>query len=298
MKTRKLNFDLKQLRSFLEILNEHSFTRASRNLKVGQATISHQIQNLEESLGVTLVRRTSKEFSITKEGMIFRNFCLKVFEELDILKDKLNEKFTGGITTIASSTIPSTYIIPKIISSLHKEYPDFVYRIDTADSREAVEKLKEGRAEIGVVGNMIKHPLLSYKIIYKDSIVLVGTKNSPNRISIDELRDMPFITRGRGSGTRHAIELSLKRHNIHHSDLSVIFECSTSEGIKEATAAGIGVSFISKLAIKRELDIGILKIIDVDGLNIERNFYTVQHANRHLSHPADVFLEKISAAFR
>ena len=72
MKKKELNFDLKQLRSYLEILQEKSFTSASRKLKIGQATISSHIQGLEEMLGLKLIKRTSKEFTVTPEGKTFQ----------------------------------------------------------------------------------------------------------------------------------------------------------------------------------------------------------------------------------
>jgi len=75
MSLKNFNFDLKQIRSFLEVVNEKSFTNASRNLKISQASISHQIGQLEKMLGVKLIFRNSQDFSLTGEGRIFVKFC-------------------------------------------------------------------------------------------------------------------------------------------------------------------------------------------------------------------------------
>ena len=95
-KKRELNFDLKQLRSYLTVLQEKNFTRASRKLKRGQATISHHIQSLEDMLGVKLIERTSTDFSVTDDGKTFKAFCEKLFDDVAPRFKGIN----GGYTRI------------------------------------------------------------------------------------------------------------------------------------------------------------------------------------------------------
>jgi len=102
-----INFDLKQLRSFLVVVEHRSFTRASRVLRVGQATVSNHVSALEETLGVELIRRTSREFALTPQGELFREFCERHLEALEALRRDLAGAFAAGVTVVASSTIPS-----------------------------------------------------------------------------------------------------------------------------------------------------------------------------------------------
>ncbi len=289
-----MNFDLKQIRSFNEIIKENSFTRASRNLKIGQATISHHIQQLEEALGVKLINRTSKSFSITPEGETFLDFCKNVFTQLDELRENLDKSTEGGSTDIAASTIPSTYILPAIISSLRKNNPEYYYRVHIFDSREAVEFLKEGKAELAITGKQVKHPSLEYSLILQDNIVLIGSSSSQKTMQISELGHAPLVRREKGSGTRNATDEALIAAGISPAELNNVYECTTSEGIKESVIEGIGFAFISKLAIRRELDLGILKEIKIEGFEIKRNFYIAFQKNRHLSSPARAFLEAVT----
>lgn len=293
MKNIEFYFDLKQIRSYLEILRVKSFTQASRNLKIGQATISNQIQNLEKMLGVSLIRRNSKEFSVTREGEIFRDFCERLFLDIEQLKSELGRKFKGGITPIVASTIPSSYILPDIIASIKKEKPDYIYRVDVTDSREVVEKIKEGNAEIGLTGKQYKHPSLIYEHFLSDEIVLVGGMEYPDQIGVHELRETPLIARESGSGTRNACEEELRKHKILPSDLNIVFESYTSDGVKEAAISGIGAAFISNLAIKRELRLKFLKIIEIRDMRIERDFYFLHQKNRQLSRPAEYLINSL-----
>ncbi|MBN2157837.1 MAG: LysR family transcriptional regulator [Spirochaetes bacterium] len=288
MKNREFNFDIRQLRSFLTVINENSFTAASRKLRVGQATVSHHVGQLEKALGVKLINRKTKEILLTDEGRIFQAFCERLFAGLDSLSSELDGGFAGGLTTIAASTIPAAYILPKILASVNKKHRDISYRVAVVDSREAVEMVKEGRADAGVVGKEYRQHSLSYTPVCRDQIVLVGFKGSPDRVQPDDLARMQFIIREPGSGTRKTYEDGLGTIGITPSDLTVVMECSSTDGIKESIAAGIGVSFISRIAIEREIRQKTLKVIDIKGFSVGREFYFVSSKNRRLPRGASL----------
>ncbi len=292
-KRAELNFDLKQLRSFLEVLNENSFTRASRKLKVGQATISHHIIQLEKALGVKLVNRTARDVSVTEEGKIFQAFCEKLFKNIETAMADLDRGIPAGTTRIAASTIPASYILPKILASVKREFPGITYRLQVTDSREAVEMVKEGSADVGIVGKEYRHPSLVYTPVCMDEIMLAGPKGSPARIEPADLVRMPFIIREAGSGTRKNSEEALGRHGITPSALQVVLECSSTECIKEAIAAGLGVSFLSRFAVEQEKRAKSLTLIRVDGLDIRRSFFFVHNVSRQLTRPAQLLLDSL-----
>ena len=290
---KEFNFDLKQLRSYLEVIQEKNFTRASRKLRLGQATISHHIQLLEEILGVRLIERSGKSFSLTGEGILFKEFCEKLFKDIEKLKVDLKQSAATGITKIAASTIPSSYILPDVIVKLKTQNPNFFYRVTVSDSRETVEMIKEGIEEVGISGKRLTHPALTYERICSDEIVLIGSPRHPDSIDINEITELPLIERERGSGTRDSYERSLKKHKITPSALKVVYECSSSESLKEAVASGIGVAFISSLAINRELRFKVFKIIRINGLTITRDFYVLYLKNKRLSVPAGALVKSL-----
>lgn len=293
-KIRDLNFDLKQLRSFLEVLNQKSFTRASRRLKVGQATISHHIRELEESFGTELIIRNSKKIALTEQGRMLLAFCEKMFAGVDDLVSYLDRGPQGGIVRIAASTIPSAYILPKMLVAIKNSFPDIVYRMEVADSREAVEMVKEGRADVGIVGKEYKHPALVYAHFYRDEIVLIGPRACPDKLALKDLSGLQFIIREPGSGTRKAYEQALAERGFMPSELTVVMECSTNEAIRESVAAGLGVSFLSRLAVSDDNRKKLLKIIEVAGLDIKRKFHTVIFKKRPLSRPVAILIDSLA----
>ncbi|MBP7736651.1 MAG: LysR family transcriptional regulator [Spirochaetes bacterium] len=292
-KRAEMNFDLKQLRSFLEVLAENSFTRASRKLKVGQATISHHIIQLEKELGVKLINRTARDVSVTEEGKVFQAFCEKLFKNMEAVLSDLDRGATAVITRIAASTIPSAYILPKILAAVKKEFPGVIYRLQVTDSREAVEMVKDGTADVGIVGKEYRHPGLSYTPICADEIVLVGPKGSPSEISVEDIVRMPLIIREAGSGTRKSCEEALGRRGITPSALQVVLETSSTESIKESIAAGLGMSFLSRLAVEQEKKSKSLVVVGVKGLVIRRSFYFVRSGSKQLHRPAQLLYDSL-----
>lgn len=290
---KELNFDFKMMRSYLEVLQEKSFTKASRKLKLGQATISHHIQLLEETLGAKLIDRSGKSLSVTREGIVFRDFCIKLFDDLNKLKSDFAQGIIGGIAVIAASTIPSTYLMPGIIAGLKKEYPDYIYSMQVSDSREVVEMVKEGIAEAGIAGAQLKHPVLQYERVYSDEIVLIGPVNYKDTIVVNEITGLPFVGREKGSGTRNAYEKKLNEHGILPSEMNLVLECSTSESIKEAVSSGLGFAFVSRLSLDKEIKLKTLKIIRVRGFEIIRDFYLLYQKNKSFSIPVSRLVEKL-----
>jgi DNA-binding transcriptional LysR family regulator len=276
MSLKDFNFDLKQIRSFLEVVNEKSFTNASRNLKISQASISHQIGQLEKMLGVKLIFRNSQDFSLTGEGRVFIKFCNKVMKDVENLKSDISTGTFGGVVNIMSSSIPGGYILPLILSGFKKtEQQGIYFKLEIGNSREAVEKIKQGEADLAVVGREIKHPSLSYTKIFQDNVVLVSGKDQNTLVKLDDIKQIPLIVREGGSGTKNAAEMHLHHLGIIPSELNVIMECSSPEGIKEAVINGLGYAFVSRLAVEDDIKHGRLKIIDVKELNIVRDFFLV-----------------------
>lgn len=287
MSLKDFNFDIKQIRSFLEVVNEKSFTNASRNLKISQASISHQIGQIEKMLGVKLIYRNSQDFALTTEGKTFVKFCLKLMKDIDGLKSDLRTGTFGGVVNIISSSIPGAYILPGILAEFKSTgNQDVYFKLEIGNSREAIEKIKQGEADIAVTGREIKHPALSYTRIFEDKVHLVASRDlSPSTKKID-LRTIPLVVRESGSGTKNAMETSLNELNIIPSELNVVMECSSPEGIKEAVINGIGYAFISSLAIEDEIKAGKLKIVPIPGSDIKRDFFLVTSNVKTLHEPA------------
>ncbi|HSV95500.1 MAG TPA: LysR family transcriptional regulator [Spirochaetota bacterium] len=99
----------------LVVVEHRSFTLASRALRVGQAAMSNRVSALEETPGIELIRRSSRVLALTPQGGIFKTFCERHFDEIGPLRKEISDAVAAGVTVVASSIIPSAYVLPALI---------------------------------------------------------------------------------------------------------------------------------------------------------------------------------------
>jgi DNA-binding transcriptional LysR family regulator len=157
-----------------------------------------------------------------------------------------------------------------------------------------LEDVAKGRATLGLVGQESDKRSLEFRRIGSDTLVLVVSPGhrfaARKRISLTALRSESLIIRERGSGTRCALEKSLERSGITLAGLNITLELGSNAAIKDAVKRGLGIAFLSRLAVQRELDAHELRSVAVSGLSLERHFYLVHHRRRPLSAAASAFL--------
>jgi len=219
--------------------------------------------------------------------------ALQFLKDVNNLKTDISSGSFGGLINIVASSIPGTYLLPRMIAKVQGELPDLRFRIDILNSREAIESIKQGDADIGFVGKEIKHQSLQFKKIFEDEIVLISHPDLKPISKIEEIRDIPLITRENGSGTKTITETHLQEQGILPSELNIVMECSTSEGMREAVINKLGYAFISNIAIEKDLTLKNLSIIKIKNFTIKRNFYVVTSRARSLTDKATSFVDHL-----
>ena len=267
--------ELQQLRSFCAVAQKKSFTKAEEIVHRTQPTISGQISALEKAYGTTLFNRSGREIVLTESGKILYDYAKRILELVDKSKDKVNElkRLVRGDLIIGASTIPGTYILPKIFEDFKKKYPEVNVSLQISNSEDVIYKILEHILEIGAVGEKIEDKRLEYMHLARERIVLIVPPHhrwaKKTSVTIDDLRKEPFIYREKKSGTRANVEVALRNKGI--KKLNVAIELGSTEAVKEGVKAGLGVSFISERAVKD----GLLKKVKVKNLDIIRDFYIV-----------------------
>ncbi len=135
--------------------------------------------------------------------------------------------------------------------------------------------------------------MLEYIDFYEDELILCVPNNDRysmlNSFDINNLYFEKFIIRKSGSGTRKLIEQKLLEKMIELDDLNIISYADSNEMIKKMIELNMGVSFISKIAVKNEVDLGLVKALNIKDLNLKRNFYFVHSKKRTLSPLVEAF---------
>jgi DNA-binding transcriptional LysR family regulator len=276
------NITLQQLDSLVNVVEERSFSRAAKKMRLSQPSLTKHIQHLEDIVDARVMVRKQTGISLTPEGRIVYESAKRIFRMIDEAGEKIarmRENEAGNIY-ITASTIPATYILPHLIQAFRTSYPEINCFVKTRDSEETVAMILDDEAEIGFIGRPVEHRKLHVERLWKDNMILVvppkhkwaGSKS----ISLDEVSEEPFVIRERGSATRATLEKYL--HEKKKRDLStfnIIGEMGSSEAVKEAVIAGLGISIISLHAVRREIENGLLIEMPVRNCRIERDFYVI-----------------------
>ncbi len=276
------NITLQQLEILLAVIEAGSITRAAGNLFLSQPSLTKQIKNLEEAAGARLVNRSVTGISLTPEGQIIYDYARRMMRLREDAKDRvmrLKGQESGHIY-VSASTIPATYILPNLLSELKKMYPALQVHLQMHDSEETLQAVLNDQAEMGFIGKEPANKKLIGMRLWKDTLVVAVPVSHPlarqKSLRLAELTKVPFVIRERGSGTRDLIEACLqKQPGMNLSFFNVTCEMGSSEAVKEAILAGLGVSILSSLAMRREMSQGLLAALTVSNYPMERYFYLI-----------------------
>lgn len=292
------NITIQQLETLVALVEERSFSRASRRVCLTQPSLTKHVKNMEETLNVRLVNRERMGISLTSEGKILYDYARKLFhlreeagERLLRLKDN-----TAGIIDVQASTIPATYILPYVLSDLSKIHPDIRVNVQMADSEESIDAILNQEAEIGIIGKKPLNQRLLAEPLWGDRLVLVVPRehrlSGNKKVTWEELAVEPFIVREKGSATREVFEHYLRDAlNWTLSRLRIAVEVGSSEAVKEAVIAGLGISMISIHAVDREIRCGLLCEVPVENCRIERSLYLIYRRHLSLMRHHQIFLD-------
>lgn len=283
------------MRIFATAFSNRSFSKASSQLHISQPTISEHIKNLETELGCSLFERLGRSIIPTREAELMYPRAMHIIEEADRLKkDMLSSSGAmRGEMTIGASTIPGSYILPGLCHDFRSEHPEVSFRVLIEDSQRVTDMVLAHEVIMGVVGSRMDNGLLKYAPFYKDELVIVAspTLGLPGSIGFKKLCEQSFILREEGSGTRKTMEGYFKKSGAASSDLTVSAVLGSTDAVKQAVKAALGISALSRVAVSDELAQGTIKEVRVRGLKMAREFYIVSHRKRIMPAPYNTFLK-------
>ena len=286
-----------QIEIFCKIVELGSFSRAAEALHLSQPTLTEHIKALEDYLGTTLLDRLGREVVPTKGGDILYEYAQKILilkrgaeQTLWSLKGALK-----GDLAVGASTIPGEYILPSLIKGFIDNFPHIIINLTIADTKKVIEDIVNNRIELGVVGAVMENGKLEYHKFVKDELVLLVPPSSSwgkmKSIPLEKLKEISFVLREEGSGTRIVMEKSLKDHGVDSGHLNVIMRLGSTTAVIQAIKSGIGCSILSRRAVQENLNNGTLKAVSIDKIKIFRDFYIVLRRGKSHSPLCDAFLK-------
>ncbi len=293
---------LQQLEAFARLVEERSFSEAARRMLLTQPSLSKHIRNLEDLAGCILVTRNRTGVSLTPEGSILYGYARRILRLRDEAREKIElaRESVSGQVFAAASTIPATYLLPPVLTVLHRNHPDIKVHVTTGDTDSVIHMVLAGQAELGFIGSPVQDRRLMSEPVWDDELVCVVHAGHPwaasGEAGMAELLQEPFVVREKGSGTRAVFERHLQAaHAKGLERLHVVSEMGSSEAVKEAVIAGLGVSFLSIHAVRREIEMGILVRIRIRGMEIRRPFHLIRKRQQTLLVHQQLFVDAAKA---
>ena len=293
--------DLHRLEVFAKVAELASFSRAAEALSLTQPTVSEHVRALEDELGVQLLDRLGRGATPTRAGQLLLGYArrlLALSREARQALDQFQGRMSGELV-VGGSTIPGEYVLPALIGRFKTKYPDILVSLLIGSSRQVMEWVEEGRAEVGIVGAPPSPRSLVARELMADELVLVVPSNHPwagkKSVMLADLKTEPLIVRERGSGSRDALERALAEVNAALSGFRVVGEMGSTQAIKQAVRAGVGLALVSLRAVEDECRASLLHCLKVKDLRVSRAFYLVTDRDRSRSPLAQAFVEFVES---
>ncbi len=270
--------DFAKLQTFMMVIKEKSFSKASAKLGISQPAVTQQIKYIEEYLDTKIVKRKKNGILLTKEGEDLYRIVQKLEKciqnsEKELLKI-VNKEFTF---VIGASYAIGNYILPNYLNEIKKRIENEVY-MHTGLSQEIIDELEDRKIDLALIESPIFQEDIYYREWLEDELVFFSNKPLPKQLKPEDLYDFDWICRDETSHTRKLLSEVFEELDITCSDFNVLGVLSSPTSIKE-TILNAGnterplVSIMSRHVIKNEVKNGRLFEARLRGHKIERKLY-------------------------
>ena len=268
------NFRIRVFRAVAQHLN---FSRAAEELLLTQPAITQQIKALEGEFGVPLFDRGGGHIALTAGGKALLPFAERVKELSDEAFTAVAEAFgqhAGELALGASQTI-GQYLLPTFVAGFQRANPKVKVTARSGNTDQMLEALLAREIQLALIEGPEQRKDLHIEPFMEDHMVLVVPSThgwADQDINVEDLKSEPLLMREFGSGSRRVVEQVLSKAGVKTKDLKISMELDSTEGLLSAVEAGLGVTFVSRWAVRNQLSLGTLKIARVQGLKLARRF--------------------------
>ena len=288
--------DLQQMRLIRALAETGSFSKAAEKCDISQPAMSIHIQNLEEELGMLLVDRLPRGAQLTEAGKTVLEYSRKILSLVEEMKLTIGELsgLKRGRLTICASTTPGIYTLPDALGRFKQEHPGIEVDLRIGNTQHVEEAVSNREIILGIIGQKPHNQELQWEHYLKDVLVAIVSPQHKlakrKSISVAELTKEPFIQREEGSNTRKTCEEAFQHHGVM---MHVAMELGSTEAIKRAVAANLGVAIVSPYTLVWELKNRRLVALKLRERGFEREFNLIYRRGRQLPPSTAAFMKML-----
>jgi LysR family transcriptional regulator, low CO2-responsive transcriptional regulator len=285
------NATLRQLKVFEAVARHRSFSRAAEELHLTQPAVSTQVSKLEDHAGLPLFEQLGKKIHLTAAGEQMLQSSREIIQKFQEAEEAMAQfKGVSGGRMNVSVISAGDYFFPRLLVEFARRHEGVTLNFGVCNREELLEQLTDNLTDLAI---MVRPPLdmdtvnepfapHPYVIVAAADHPLAGRK----RIPVSRIAREPFVVREKGSDTWNSME---EGFGEHLRELNIAMEIRSTETIKQAVMAGMGVTFLSAHTVSRELQAGSLTVLNVQGFPLMLNWYVVHRKNKRLPPVAQAF---------
>jgi len=274
------------------VARERSQSEAARQLFLSQPSVSYQIKELQRELKTLLFEPDGRHVRLTQAGELLYGSAQQILNAVEEVTNSIQELkgLERGSLRIGASSTAGIYVLPQILGAFKQRHPRLEVAMDIANWQAIRERLLQRQIDLIVVGEPSRQPELEVEPFLRNEMVVIAPPNHPlagaDMVPLRVAAEERFIIREPGSGTRLTLERVLSAAGI---PLRVAMELGSNGAIKQAVSAGLGLGVLSRQAIQLETQAGKLRVLNVEGFPVERQWNIVRLRGRRLSIAAEAF---------
>lgn len=290
-----------RLQVFKAVAERNSFSLAASDLHMTQSTVSQHIQNLEAQYGVKLFDRLHRRIALTAAGDQLYPYAVEIerlYQQADNAMKESTGKVSGRLHIGASLTI-GEYLLPELLVAYRRLFPDVDMIMEIYNTEQILSLVVDGKVDAGFIeGPAEIPPVVNSLSCGSDELAIIAPPDFPlsrsHALSLEQIWDSRWVMREKTSGTRRAFEAELINRGYDPSLLNIVMELGSTQAIKEAVKAGLGLAAVSNLAVADDIARGDILSIRLTEGPMNRSFSMIYHRDKFRTYAADRFITFLS----
>jgi DNA-binding transcriptional LysR family regulator len=292
--------ELRQLRTFVAVAELRHFARAASLCNLSQPAVSHQIALLESELGTKLLNRAPRRVSLTVAGEVFLEEVRRILGAVDRTYERMQQVSRGAVGRIrlGATATPGLYLLPPLLAKYRGDHEPYDLRFEIAHVHAIAERVARNDLDMAIVAGPLPSGELQARSLARDELVIVALpgSRSPRARSVrrTQLDGETWLLREEGSDTRRQVSAWWHRHRLNPIR-TMTFE--GPDAVKRAVMSGLGIAMMSRLVVEDDLASGRLAIVPVNATLPSREFFVVDHPQKHHGAACRAMLQLLEQTF-
>lgn len=271
--------NIESLRMFIKIADNGSITKTAEQTFISQSALSQQIKTMEQLFNTSLIERSNKGVTLTCSGKTVYEYAVHLTSTYDSMIRELQEnEESNRVLHILSTPIIASYALPCTLYYIKKNFPTYSLEISSMASHRIEQQINCDQGDIGFITGPPSDPSLTGQKVFSDDVFLVAGSDMEieDHILKEDLSRYPLLTLTTDQKTEQHLEKHLTDEGVDIESLMILFKQDSIESIKLSTINGYGMAFLPYMCIKKELYHKQLKIISVEGLTLQNDYYIIK----------------------